>query len=227
MPASDIGVIFDCDGTLLDSMERWHDVDYRLAERAGVEVTQADRDYMTKATLEECAEYIHEHFGIGEDGDDVMRIIMEDMLSYYQNEAELKPGVLQFVQGLYDLGIPMGVASSTPSRLLKAGLEHVGVAKYLKIILSVDDLNTSKREPLIFDTIRDTLGTEKSSTWGVDDALYAIETLSKSGYPSIAIYDSDIAGTPEELEENATIFLPTFEGFTAQKFLEIAQSLKI
>lgn len=224
MNPKNLGVIFDCDGTLLDSMECWHDVDYRLAERGGVEVTEADRDYMTQGTLEESAIYIHEHFGIGKDGEDVMRIIMDDMLSYYESDAILKPGALQLVEGLYELGIPMGVASSTPHKLLIAGLEHTGLSKYMKVILSVEDVNSSKREPLIFDTVRESLGTEKRHTWGVDDALYAITTLSKAGYPTLAVFDSDIAGTPEQLENAATAYIPTFEGFTAQNFLELAES---
>lgn len=224
MNPKDLGVIFDCDGTLLDSMECWHDVDYRLAQRGGVEVTEADRDYMTQGTLEESAIYIHEHFGIGEDGDDVMRIIMDDMLSYYENDAELKPGALQLVKGLYELGVPMGVASSTPPKLLRAGLDHVGLSKYMQIVLSVDDINSSKREPLVFDMVRERLGTEKCRTWGVDDALYAITTLSNAGYPTLAVFDSDIAGTPAQLESAATAFIPTFEGFTAQNFLELAET---
>ena len=225
MKPSELGVIFDCDGTLLDSMEHWHDVDYRLAQRGGVEVTEADRDFMTQGTLDESANYIHEHFGIGKDGEDVRQIILDDMLAYYESESVPKPGVMELVEGLYELGVPMGVASSTPSKLLKAGLSHTGLDKYMKIVLSVDDINSSKREPLVFDTVRETLGTRKESTWGVDDALYAINTLRNAGYRSLAVFDSDIAGTPEKLEKAATVFIPSFVGFTAQKFLEIAETL--
>lgn len=224
MNPKEFGIIFDCDGTLIDSMERWHDVDYDLALRAGVEVTQQDRDFMTQGTLEECAVYIHDNFGIGKDGDDVMRIIMEDMLAYYETESTLKPGVLDFVEGLYELGVPMGVASSTPPKLLRAGLEHTGIAKYMQTILSVEDLNSSKREPLIFDTVRASLGTEKANTWGMDDALYAITTLGRAGYPTLAIYDNDISGMLPDLMAAATRFLPTFEGFSARDFLELAQT---
>ena len=39
---NDIGVIFDCDGTLVDSMGAWHEVDRTLAAEAGI--TQADVD---------------------------------------------------------------------------------------------------------------------------------------------------------------------------------------
>lgn len=221
---ADFGVIFDCDGTLIDSMSRWHDVDYDLAQRVGVKVTKEDRDFMTQGTLEESADYIHEHFGIGADGADVKRMIMEDMLSYYQQESTLKPGALQLVEGLYKLGVPMAVASSTPHDLLVAGLEHTGIAKYMEIILSVDDVGAPKREPKIFDIARKSLGTSLENTWGVDDALYAIRTLISAGYPALGVYDNEIAGTPEQLEDASTIFLPTLEGFTAQKFLEMAKT---
>lgn len=220
---SDIGIIFDCDGTLIDSMAVWHEVDNRLAALVGIELTQTDRDFMTAGTLLECSQYLHERYAIGACTQDVVDMIYDNMLHYYTHEARPKPGALEFVRGAYEMGIPLGVASSTPPALLHAGLEATGFAPYMRTIMSVEDLNTSKREPLVYNTVLKSLGTPRNDTWGFEDALYAINTLSASGYPTVAIYDSEIAGTPATLADAADCFIMSFTDFSAQQFVEMAQ----
>ena len=48
---NDIGVIFDCDGTLVDSMGAWHEVDRTLAAEAGITLTEADAEAITTLSL--------------------------------------------------------------------------------------------------------------------------------------------------------------------------------
>lgn len=217
-----LGVIFDCDGTLLDSMGFWHNLDQRLASRAGVALTKDDADYMTAATIAECSAYLHDKFGVGDSAQDVERMIDDEMMSYYENEAEPKLGALDLVRGLYEAGVPMGVASSTPPKLLHVGLERTGFAEYMKAIYSVDDFNSSKREPLVYNKVREVLGTKTEDTWGVEDALYAIRTLNAAGYKTLAIYDSEIAGSPSELESEADKFIMTFADLTAEDLFKLA-----
>jgi beta-phosphoglucomutase-like phosphatase (HAD superfamily) len=220
-----IGVIFDCDGTLLDSMGMWHDLDDRIAEKAGVVFEKADRDYLTAGTLLECGTYMHEKFGIGESGPAVANMIREDVHSYYMNEAQAKPGALEFVKGLHELGIPMAVASSTPTYLLEAGLESCGFLPYLRAVVSVEDVGHSKREPHVYDKARESLGTTRENTWGFEDAIYAVHTLNGAGYKTCAIFDSQVAGTPQDLKAAAAHYIDSFEQLTPQTFLQLATSL--
>lgn len=212
------GVIFDCDGTLLDSMDMWHSLDDRLAARAGVTLTKADRDFLTACTLEECGVYFHEQLGIGASSADVMDAFNEELLRFYQHEAAPKPGARELVQELANAGVPMAVASSTPSSLLRIGLEHAGMADAFKAIVSVEDVDSSKREPLVYDTAREALGTSREQTWGVEDALYAVETLKRAGYRTFAVFDSMTAGSPEELSRVADVFRMSLEGVGLDDF---------
>ena len=92
------GVIFDCDGTLLDTMHAWRDVEDELARRAGGVLTKHDTDKLTTLTIPEAGEYLHELFGLGEDGPHVVRMIDELMLEHYRAQAHERPGALAFVQ---------------------------------------------------------------------------------------------------------------------------------
>lgn len=215
-------MVFDCDGTLLDSMEMWHSLDDRIAERAGFTLTRADRDFLTASTLSECGDYLHSTHGVGASGEAVKQLICDEVMGWYATEAVAKPGVVAFVRGLAAAGVPMAVASSTPAPFLREGLANAGLAQHMQAIVSVEDVGVSKREPLVYDTARKALGTDRARTWGFEDALYAVNTLARSGYRTAAIFDSDVAGTPADLAAAADLFIASFTEITAEGFLRVA-----
>lgn len=222
--AENIGVIFDCDGTLVDSMGAWHDVDRTLAAEAGIEITETDADAITTMSLPEASAYLHEQCGLGNSSEEVLDMIFERMRAIYANEVEARPGALEFVQALAERGVPMAVASSTPADMLAICVERCGFAPYMKAVVSVDDLQTSKREPAIYDHARSFLGTDRAHTWGFEDAAYALDTLRGAGYRAGAIYDNDISGTREELIERADFLLSSWEDLDPDEFLAKAEA---
>lgn len=219
MNASRIGVIFDCDGTLLDSMMVWREAESALARRAGVTLTANDTDALTAMTIPECGAFFHERFGLGASGDEVVAMMDELMLEFYRERALARPGALEFVQALAERGVRMSVASSSPQPYLQAGLERCGFAPYLDAIVSVDDVGASKREPAVYDHAREAMGTPLAATWGVEDSVYAVRTLKAANYRTLGIYDCDISGTCEQLAAEAERFITTFEDLDVDTFL--------
>ena len=80
MDASKIGVVFDCDGTLLDSMGVWHGLQNELAERAGGTLTADDVAALAPMSIPECGAFFHEKFGLGKSDHEVVGMIDE----YYE-----------------------------------------------------------------------------------------------------------------------------------------------
>lgn len=216
---NDIGVIFDCDGTLVDSMGAWHEVDRTLAAEAGITLTEADAEAITTMSLPEASAYLHEQCGLGESNEAVLEMIFDRMRAFYANEVEARPGALAFVQALHEGGVPMAVASSTPADMLATCVERCGLAPYMKTVVSVDDLQTSKREPAVYDHARSFLGTDRAHTWAFEDAAYALDTLRAVGYRTGAIYDNDISGTRDQLFERADFLIASWEDLDPDIFL--------
>ncbi len=162
-----VGVVYDCDGTLIDSMGVWRALEDELAAQGGFALTKADTDHITTLTIPECGDFFHEKFGLGASGAAVKGMIDEFMMDFYANRAQERPGALAFVRALAERGVPQSVASSTPAPLLRAGLAHAGFAPYLADIVSVDDVGASKREPAVYDRAREPLGTTRAQTWGL------------------------------------------------------------
>lgn len=212
------GAVFDCDGTLLDSMEAWHIVQCDLAERAGIGSTDDLTTELGPMTIPEVGAYLHAKYGLGADADDVVSMIDEGMLEYYRNRAVPRVGALEFVKKLNELGVNCSVASSSPQSYLQAGLRKTGFMPYLDAVVSVDDVGASKREPAVFNQACKLMGTRIAETWGFEDSLYALQTLKRAGYRAVGLYDNDLAGTFEELAAVADIAVRSFDELDARIF---------
>lgn len=211
------GVIFDCDGTLLDTMDMWHEIEADLARASGIEPSEELAAELAPLTLPEVAAFFHERHGLGSSNDDVLGMLTESAIEGYGTIAVARPGALATVGALAAAGVRMSVASSSSQAMLQAGLAHAGFLPYLDAVLSVDDVGESKRSPKVYDSARDAMGTATAETWGAEDAIYAVRTLNAAGYRTIGIYDTDPSGTWEELASEAVIAIKTWEGFDVSR----------
>lgn len=211
MKRPDVGIIFDCDGTLLDSMGIWFEVECELARCAGMQLTQEESDLLTTLTIPEAGDFFHERCGLGSCGADAVRMMDELLLDYYHTRARERPGALAFVRDLAERGVRMSVASSSPQSYLQAGLAQAGFSPYLDYIVSVDDVGKSKREPAVYDYACGLMGTPRETTWVFEDSTYALRTLRSADYRTVGIYDNDLSGTFEELAALSDCAIKAFD----------------
>lgn len=185
-----VAAIFDCDGVLIDSAHVWRDTEGELCRRAGRPLTEEEQRAIVTMTIGEVGDFLHGRIGLGSSGADVVRMIDELMMDFYANRATALPGVEGFLRGLRERGVVMSVVSSSPKPYLMAGLARIGVDDVFQAILSVEDLDTSKRDPLIFCHAMDLMASVPENTWGFDDSYYAVETMRDLGICTVGVYDA-------------------------------------
>lgn len=221
------GVIFDCDGTLLDSMGAWREVESDLARRAGVVLSEEEVELLGANTLPQTARYFHELYEIGFTTEAVEKEMEEGLYRYYRDQVEPREGVLDFVGALAEVGVKMSVASSSPRYLLETGLVRVGLLSFMDTVVSVSDTGVSKREPVTIDRARESMGTERCFTWGFEDSLYAIEVLKRAGYHAIGVHDRDEAGSLADLKRAADHAVDEFGDLDVSLFLKGGYAKKV
>ena len=205
-----IGAIFDCDGVVIDSAHMWRKTESELAHRAGTPLSPEHQHAIISMTIDEVGVYLHREIQLGESPQDVVHMINDLMTDFYRTQSTPMPGVLPFLGELNRLGVHMCVVSSSPALFLELGLKHVGAYDYFCKVFSVDDFNTSKRSPFIYEHALETMGTSPENTWGFEDSYYACQTMNNLGICSIGIYDPVEPYEVEELRANCSLMISDF-----------------
>ncbi|MBT1172932.1 HAD family phosphatase [Bifidobacterium sp. MA2] len=182
--------IFDLDGTLLDSMGVWDQVDIDFLARRGIAVPD---DYMTTVApmqFRQIAEYTIARFGLTDTPEELMDEWDEMARVAYATTVEAKPGALDYLKDLRARGVRLGVATSLPPRLREPALDHVGMLDLFDDIVSVDDANdVGKDRPDIYLLAASRLGVAPADCTVFEDLLVAIRSAKSVGMRVWAMHD--------------------------------------
>ncbi len=184
------GAILDLDGTLLDSMNVWSDIDRRLLSRFGIEPDPQISHIVKKMTIEESSRYFIEKFGLSLTVSEFSGIVEEMAREEYKYNLQLKEGALELLNGLDKMGIKYCVATATYPELAKAALDRLGLISRIDFLVTEAETGLSKKEPKIYYQCAKRLALGKRQIIVAEDALHSIITASKAGFFTAGVYDN-------------------------------------
>ncbi|MGN0591774.1 MAG: HAD family hydrolase [Ruminococcus sp.] len=189
------GAILDLDGTLLDSMNVWSQIDKELLTGYGITPPAGISDIVKKMTIEESSRYLIERFSLPVTPEQIAAQV-EEMAAYqYREVLPLKDGAKELLDGLDAMGIRYGVATATYPALAKAALDRLGILPRLEFLLTEQETGTGKTEPAIYYEGARRLGLGRRQIIVAEDALHSIRTAKRAGFFTAGIYDK---ATPAE-----------------------------
>jgi len=195
------GVIFDLDGTLIDSMWMWGVVARRYLISQGAE-PRADLESVLRSfnTVEE-AMYYKTEYGVTLPPEEVIAGRNGMMMEFFCNEVQLKPDVLEFIKLMHEHGVKMCIATATERELVEPAVQRFSLPDYIERIFTCEEENTSKINPDIYIRAAEFMGTDIGNTLVVEDALYAMKTAKKAGFIVSGVYDLSSDDLQDEIEE--------------------------
>ncbi|MBR6069333.1 MAG: HAD family phosphatase [Ruminococcus sp.] len=184
------GIIFDLDGTLIDSMGMWFDIDRRfLAENGVTDPPEGISWKIKQMTIEAAAQFMIDEFGLGMTPEQVIRRIEELVREEYEHHIPLKKGVVELLDFLDGKSIPYGVATATYKGLAVAALRRCGVLDRMAFLLTDKEYPNGKGFPDIFMGAAEMLGTSPAETLVAEDSIHCVETAKNAGFVTAAVYD--------------------------------------
>ena len=197
------GAIFDMDGTLLNSMDYWAVAASEYLKSIGIEPPEdTDRDYLENG-IDAWREHACPHLSI----DEVTAGVYGVMEKYYLNNVSVKPGVPEMLERLKSHGVKMCLATATDRFMVERVLTRLGIYHYFSATFTAKEVGLGKRFPLIYETAREFLGTDKSTTYVFEDASYAIETCRNNGIKVVGVYDKNSFVSESYLESLCDYYL--------------------
>ena len=123
-------VIFDLDGTLVDSMWMWEAIDVEYLARYGLEFPKDLQRSIEGMSFSETAAYFKERFNLPDSLDQIKSDWNEMAWDKYLHEVPLKEGVREFLEHLKAKNIPAGIATSNSRELVDLIIDKLNISEY-------------------------------------------------------------------------------------------------
>ena len=182
-------ILFDADGTLMDSIASWRKALKTVLERRGFPYSEEDFQVLIPLTTKEGGTYLKGKYGFTETGDEIAAEYLGLVESFYATEVELKKGAREVLEYYDSKGIPMAIVTSSERILIEAACKRHGISQFFQGLYICSELGTSKRQPDIFVNTAKALGAEPAETLVYEDSDYAIETAVNAGFKVIKVIE--------------------------------------
>lgn len=204
------GAIFDLDGTLLDSMWVWQEVDRRFLARRGIAVPD---DYMAAVNALEfsaAARYTIDRFALDETPQHLMDEWMELSRQAYAAEVALKPHAGDYLRTLARRGVPLGVATSAAPELFIPALRRCGVYGLFAAFTTTREVGRGKQFPDVYLETAKKLGLPASRCAVFEDTLLGIRGAKRGGFLTVGILEPCSAHEADDIRREADITAASF-----------------
>lgn len=204
-------VIFDMDGTILDSMAMWAHLGSDFLKSYGVNPPSDIDDIIMPMGMYESAKYFVDNFDINLTVDEIVKQVYASIENQYKDHLQLKPFVYDYFKALHEKGIKMCVATATDKTLAEAVLKRVGVLEFLEFVITCDEVGVGKEQPTIYLKGVEGLGSTVENTVIFEDAIHCINTAKKAGFTVVGVHDESSKKHMDMLKEKCDKYIMGYE----------------
>lgn len=217
------GVIFDIDGTILDSMPIWENAAERYLNGMGITADQTLGEILYAMSMTEGAKWLQFRYLPDLDVNAVISGVNRTIEGFYQHQVQLKDGVAPFLKAMKQVGIRMVAATSCDRQVVELALERLNIMGFFERIFTSSEIGVGKSDPAIYLAAAEHMGEKPGDIWVFEDALFAVQTAKKAGFKTVGVYDASSQKDWEEIRRTSDLSLEKLDNFDG--FFEKASRL--
>lgn len=201
-------VLFDMDGTLLDSEKVWDVALDDLAESLGGQLSASGRSRMVGTPLGRSIAILHDDLGVNVDAESSGAYLLSRAAELFARPLPWRPGARELLDAVADAGVPAGLVTSTHRGLTNLALRTLGADRFAVVVCGDDDV-AAKPAPDPYLMAAGQLGFAPEHCVAIEDSPVGLRAARTAGC-AVLVVPNDIAIEPEPGIE----IRPSLEGVT-------------
>lgn len=204
-------VIFDLDGSLVDSMWMWRDIDIEFLEERGMTLPDDFQYKIEGMSFTETAAYSKERFGLSESVEELKAIWNRMAIDKYSNEVDFKPGAQHFLQYCKANKIRLGIATSNSRELVNAVSDALHLSDYIDVIVTSCEVKKGKPAPDVYLAAAERLRVAPKDCLVFEDVPAGIMAGKNANMTVCAVEDEFSAELTEEKKRLADYYIRDYK----------------
>ena len=173
-------VLWDLDGTLVDTEPYWIAAEFAMAERYGARWTREHALNLVGNDLLESGRYIREHMALDIPAEQVVEELLDGVVALVQEGVPWRPGARDLLDELGAAGVPCGLVTMSYERLVAPILEQLPTESF-RVIVTGDSVDQGKPHPEPYLTAAAALGLPASSCLAIEDSNTGADSAEAAG----------------------------------------------
>lgn len=204
------GFIFDLDGTLLDSLWVWRQVDIVSLKRRGYDVPDDYAQAIAHLSFAEAAQYTIDRFHLSESPEALMEEWYGMAVTEYRDNVMLKPHVREFLEKVHAHNIPMAAATASDYTLITPTLKRLGVFDLFQSVTTIQEVTRDKSFPDIYLLAAERLGVAPNKCVVCEDILLGIQSAKSAEFYTVGVEEPFSLPNREKIKQAADMYIESF-----------------
>lgn len=219
-PAPPVAVLWDMDGTLVDTEPYWIETEFELAERHGGSWTEEHALQLVGNDLLESGRYIREHMGIEPSPEQIVEELLDGVVARIGRRVPWQPGARELLERLHADGVPCALVTMSYQRFVEPILAHLPAGTFATTVTG-DAVAHGKPHPEPYLVAAARLGVDPADCLAVEDSPPGAASAAAAGC-AVLVVPNHVEVEPGERR----VFRPTLERLTTSDLAHLAHEAR-
>lgn len=183
------GIIFDMDGTLVDSEVVWEATEAQMFQDRGMPYTDEVRQQVIGLRLDEFFSKLINIYGLNETVDELRQELIDRMLIEIPKMMHPKAGAQAILDWTVEQGLPYCIASSSPMSIIKSIVASQGWTELIPHLYTADSVARGKPAPDVYLYAAEQLGLDPAQTLALEDSPNGARSAVAAGMTCFVVPD--------------------------------------